>query len=333
MADLAPELLGWLEATLGVDPAWRVREDRALTRWPYRLRQRIEVAPPREDRGAMVTRITATTPLVRGVVDADRAVALVAASNALASLGAMVFDPEAATVSLRCAASVRPRNRAWLLPVVAGAFALQVAVPEAGDPAALAEGFGGRPDLDPHPDAGPRPAPDDSLTTVGTFQRDGLEPVRLTARDYRGAAGDLGQLGIPAVEAGTSLQVGIEMPAMGGAAHLLVESSTHPGFGSGLLTALEMAAPRGSAASGDGARIANDLNRLDIGQRIDGQGFGAWTPGEDGPGHVTFLPNLLVPRAAEADRRARLVNAVLDGVLRARWLDATWERVEGPASR
>ena len=241
MADLAPELLGWLEATLHVDPAWRVREDRSLTRWPHRLRQRIEVAPPRADGDAMVTRITATTPLVCDVADADRALALVAASNELASLSAMVFDADAGTISLRCAASVRPRNRAWLLPVVAGAFAPGRRA-RGGDLDALAVGFGGRLDLAPHPDAGPRPVPDDSLTSVGAFQRDGLEPVRLTARDYRTAAGDLGQLGIPAVNAGTRLEVGVEMPAMGGNAHVLVESSTHPGFGNGLLTAVDMVA-------------------------------------------------------------------------------------------
>jgi hypothetical protein len=33
---------------------------------------------------------------------------------------------------------------------------------------------------------------------------------------------------------------------------------------------------------------------------------------------------LLLPQASEADRRARLVNLVVDAVLRVQWLDNAW---------
>jgi hypothetical protein len=76
------------------------------------------------------------------------------------------------------------------------------------------------------------------------------------------------------------------------------------------------------------ARAANELNRRELWARIDGQSFGAWSYDEAGLGHLVFYPNRLIPGGA-AERRARLINCVLDEARRLAWLDQVWAEVAG----
>jgi hypothetical protein len=327
VTDLAPELLDWLDATLRPGSAWRVREARVWTRWPYRLRQQVEIGRPSGDAAATVTRVVATTPLATGIADPVAAVELVAAANRVASLSAVVLDPEAGTVVLACAASVRPRNRVWLLPVLGEVLRLQVAVPEASDPGTIAAGFGGRPDLAPHPGSGARREPDPVLGVVTAYQRAGLAPGRLSARDYRVATGDLSDIGIPSTAGGTRLDIGADTFNLGGEARIVLENATHPGFGNGLLV-LTRIPPLPDET--DLPALANEINRRELVELVDGQSFGAWSVDDAGLGHLAFVPNLLLPRR-EADRRARVVNAVLDEVARLGWLDAAWPALSAGA--
>jgi hypothetical protein len=320
VTDLAPELLDWLDATLRPGIAWRRREARAWTRWPHRFRQRVEIGLPREHDGTMVNRVLATTPLVDGIVDPAPAMELVAAANRVASLSSAILDPEAGTVTLACAASVGLRNKAWLLPVLGEVLKLQVAVPEGAGPGTFAAGFGGRPDLVPHPDSGRRADPDPGLGVVDAYQRAGLAPGRLSARDYRVATGDLMGIGIPSIADGTRLDIGADTFNLGGAARIVLENATHPGFGNGLLVLLRIPTIPDDT---DPAVLANTLNRRELVELVGGQSFGAWSVDDAGLGHVAFVPNLLLPRR-EADRRARVVNAVLDEVARLGWLDRAW---------
>ncbi len=325
MTDLAPELLNWLDGALRPGEAWCIREERAWTRWPHRYRQRIEIGAPRLDRDAMATRVVATTPLVAGVGDPDAALEMALGANRVASLSAVVVDEAAGTVALACAASIRPLNKTWLLPVLGEVLKLQVAVPELGDPDALAAGFGGLPDLASHPASGPRPEAHPELAVVEAYQRAGLETGRITAGIYGATVGDLHGLGIPATADGTRIEVGADTFRLGGAARIVVENATHPGFGNGLLAVLRVPSAPPAAHP---ARAVNELNRRDLRERIDGQTFGAWALDDDGLGHLTFMPNRLLP-APEPDRRARIINSILDEVRRLQWLDAVWGDVVG----
>ncbi|HEY4752672.1 MAG TPA: hypothetical protein VIH37_05255 [Candidatus Limnocylindrales bacterium] len=67
MTDFAPELLNWLDGHLRPGDAFRIREDRAWTRWPHRYRQRVEIGLPQLDRDATAARVVATTPLVAAI--------------------------------------------------------------------------------------------------------------------------------------------------------------------------------------------------------------------------------------------------------------------------
>jgi hypothetical protein len=329
VTDFGPELLNWVGATIRPAAPWTIREERAITRWAWRFRQRIDMAPPVEDSESWGTRVTAVTPLVTGVADAERALALVAAANRVASLSAVVLEPATGTVALACAAWVRQANKPWLLPALGAAISLQLAVPEASDPEAFAAGFGGRADLAPHPFSGPRDEPDPALEIVTRVQEAGLAASRIVPRDFRVAVGDLSDLRIPASAEGAHLEVGADTFNLGGPARIVLESATHPGFGNGLLALLRV-----PVAGGDDGpeRLANDLNRLELADRVGGSTFGAWSADEAGLAHVAFLPNHVLPRG-ESDRRARLVNCVLDEIGRLQWLDAAWggDAAEGTA--
>lgn len=328
MPDLAPELLNWFDEHLPAGPDFRVREARAWTRWPHRYRQRIEIGVAQLDRDAPATRLVATTPLVRDITDVETALEMAVASNRVASLSAVVVDETARTVGLACAASVRPANYGWLLQVFGEVAKLQVAVPELGDPDAMAEGFTGVPDLEPHPTSGTRAVPQADIAVVESYQLAGVETGRTTHGMYGAAVGHLHAMGIPATADGTYLAVGADTFNLGGPARVTVENATHPGFGNGMLAVLRT--PDAPAAAFP-ARAANELNRRELWERIDGQSFGVWSYDDAGLGHLVFYPNRLIP-GGEPERRARIINAVLDEVRRLGWLDRVWADVVASAS-
>ncbi len=332
MYDLAPELFNRLDVVLRPDARWRLRDERSLTWWPCALRQRIQALEPADDRGVPATRLIAVTPLARDLADVQHALLMAASANQAATLSAVMVDVADASVGLALAASVRPKARVWLLPLLADAVALQVAVAANASIDEMAAGFGGRPDVAPHPEAGQRTGAHQILEMVERAQRDGLTTVRMPESDFRRSVGDLLDLGIPAAADGTRLEVGVMAPALGGDARVVIECATHPGFGNGLLVLVET--PLGVAPA-DGPAIANELNRAELVDRTGGLAFGAWTPAAVGDvaglARVMFLPNLLLPRAPEADRRARLVNLVVDAVLRVQWLDQVWPDLAGHA--
>ncbi|MFN8631590.1 MAG: hypothetical protein U0838_15110 [Chloroflexota bacterium] len=320
MPDLAPELLNWFDEHLPAGPDYRLRESRAWTRWPHRYRQRIEVGEAQRDHDAPTTRLVATTPLVRDVRDLDVALEMAVGSNRVASLSAVVVDEAARTVGLACAASIRPGNQAWLLQVLGEVAKLQIAVPELGDPEAMAEGFTGVPDLDPHPTSGPRAEPQAGMAVVEAYQLAGIETGRTSHGMYAAAVGHLHAMGIPSTVDGTFLAVGADTFNLGGEARITVENETHPGFGNGLLAVLRAA---GAPAATRPAWAVNELNRRELWERIDGQSFGAWSYDEAGLGHLVFYPNRLIP-GGESERRARIINSVIDEVRRLQWLDQVW---------
>lgn len=325
MTDLAPELFDWLDEHLRPGEAYRIREARAWTRWPHRYRQRVEAGEAASEAGVPALRIVATTPLVRRLADGEAALAMAVAANRVASLSAVVVDEAEATIRLACAATLRPGNRAWLLPVLGEVLKLQIAVPEAGDPSELAEGFGGEPDLEPHPASGRREGAHPEMAVVDAYQRAGVEPARIPAATFRAAVGDLHRMDIPATADGTLLEVGADTFNLGGAAKITVENAAHPGFGNGLLAVLRVPP---SAAAQHAARAANELNRRELRERLDGHSLGAWSHDDAGLGHLVFYPNRLIP-VGEAERRARVINCVLDEARRLAWLDRTWPTLAG----
>jgi hypothetical protein len=325
MTDLAPELLNWLDEHLRPGEEYAIRDERSWTRWPHRYRQQVEVAPPRPDRDVPTTRAVATTPLVTDLADPELALEMAIGANRVASLSAVVVDEAAGTVALACAASLRPGNRVWLLPVLGEVLKLQIAVPERGDPDALAAGFGGVADIAPHPVSGPRKEPHPELAVVEAYQRAGLEPGRIPIGTFAASVGDLHAMSIPSTVDGTRLTVGAETFHLGGTAQITVEHASHPGFGNGLLAVLRTAS---APAAAHPARAVNELNRRELWERLDGQTFGAWSYDDAGLGHLVFYPNRLIP-IGEAERRARLVNCVLDEVRRLAWLDRVWADAAG----
>jgi hypothetical protein len=327
MPDFAPELLNWLDDHLPAGADYRVREERAWTRWPHRYRQRIEIGEPQRDGEVEVTRVVVATPLVRDIRDVEAALDMAVGSNRVASLSAVVVDEASGIVGLACAAAIRPGNRAWLLQVLGEVAKLQIAVPELGDPAAMAAGFTGDPDLEPHPTSGPRAEPQAGMAVVAAYQAAGVEASRTSPGMFAAAMGHLRAMGIPTSVDGAVLSMGADTFNLGGQAKITVENATHPGFGNGVLAVLR--APDALIAEHP-AWAVNELNRRELWERLDGQSFGAWCLDEIGLAHLVFYPNRLIP-GAEPERRARIINCVLDEVRRLQWLDRVWAEVAGGA--
>jgi hypothetical protein len=173
--------------------------------------------------------------------------------------------------------------------------------------------------------SGPRTEAHPELAVVEAYQRAGLDPGRIAIGTFAATVGDLHAMSIPSAVEGTRLTVGADTFNLHGPARITVELAAHPGFGNGLLAVLHAAT---APAAADPARAVNELNRRELWERLDGQTFGAWSYDATELGHLVFYPNRLLP-AGEADRRARLVNCVLDEVRRLAWLDQVWPEVAG----
>ena len=160
------------------------------------------------------------------------------------------------------------------------------------------------------------------------YQQAGLEPGRIKLGMYSAAVGDLLSMEIPSTADGTILTVGADTFNLGGPARITCENATHPGQ---TITAVGVLSyEKWAGGSADPiqlkAQVLEDPIFRELWDRIDGQTFGAWAYDEAGLGHLVFYPNRLIP-GGEAERRARLINCVLDEARRLAWLDKVWGEV------
>jgi len=320
MRDLGPGILDWYERTCQVDETWRLREGRSLTWWPYAFRQVVTAEPPRQSLDATVTRVTAVTPISTGVPDDAPVEVVLFGSNVQASYSAMVFDPGRRAFFTSTAACFHEGNETWLRRLFAVAGVLQVAVPHGLERAAF--DLLGAPDIAGHPVSGRRPEPDDIIGIVNAVQAKGREPNPLGRGVYAAAAAKLAELGIKARQEGESLVLILPAEHLEGGFTIVVNNAEHPGFGNGLFLLQIAPAIPGQASL---AMYANDLNLRELTEPVDTHAFGAWLKGpQDELNHVAFITADMLDMPEQA-QVALLVNLVFNEMLRARWLDDSWD--------
>lgn len=194
--DLAPALLDQIYRTMGLGHAWCLRSNRQLTWWHWRLAQTIVALPPADSLGTTVTRLVAMTDFLCDVPDTVESLASVFALNQMATMSAVIFDPEQRKARLACSALFNQENAPWLTEVFSRAALLQMA-----EACLQAEEAAGRlkckVDASAHPEFGSRPEADD-MYWIHRF-RSANQPCRFSfdQEDTREAAALLRQVGFP----------------------------------------------------------------------------------------------------------------------------------------
>lgn len=253
------------------------------------------------------------TDVADGVDPGTQPATILAAANAQVSFDTLVWDPERATISACCTATVHPDNADWMSKVLATAAALQNAAAHSVAHT-LAAACGGRPAQSDHPSSGQRPAMDDMLNLpAGVILPTGARPSQ-----YAGPCAALDAFFAEYAHlhwfgssdaTGATLQVpytsdtpAVFLPA--GAVTQRPETAlvqvftnvAHPKFGNGALVITRLPVSPGTERA---AMLANELNLAEFRGDVHAPPLlGAWCPdflseGADGLTFCNFLPNLL----------------------------------------
>lgn len=180
MTDIGLELLDHLYDQLMIDEQWSVRRERGFTWWGYRLAQHVEVSPPIRSHDLDVHIVRIWTDVAREVDTSTDAARLLGPLNMQATMSALVFDPDNATISECCTAVVHRENIAWLWKILMTAAVLQNATAHS-HAHSIARGCNGEPAASNHPVSGERPELDDMLNVPEQVIIPlGSEPSRFT---------------------------------------------------------------------------------------------------------------------------------------------------------
>lgn len=329
MTDLGIELLDQLYDQLMIDEQWSVRRERGFTWWGYRLAQHFEVGPPIRSHDLDVHIVRIWTEVARDVDPAVDPAQLLGPINMHATMSALVFDPDAATINECCTAVVHRENIGWLCKILMTAAVLQNATAHShAHP--IAQACNGTPAASNHPVSGERPDFDDMLNVPEQVIIPlGAEPSRFTGPLAEG----LGKSAIEMGWFGTSDETGItcEVPYTGNVPAFMQDPNSpdtkhltalvriftdqpHPQFGNGALTLMQLPIAPGADQA---AKLANHLNIVEAQGDVSTLLLGAWCPDEsrdDGIGlaFCSFLPNALA-------RPGLLENQIMYQAARARF--------------
>jgi hypothetical protein len=305
MTDVGLRLLDSLYEQLMIDDKWAVRTERGFTWWAYRLAQHVEVDPPEWSGDRDVCSVRIWTEVVRDVDAATDPASVLGATNAYATLSALVWDPWEGTITECCTATVHDEIFDWLSKVLATAAVLQnTAAHSRAHP--LARATSGIADASNHPSSGERPAMDDILNVPQDIvAREGKGPSRffgnhfarvqefLVRSQFFGSATADG-LTCEVPFTGTAPAVSLTDPAQ--LQTSLVQMFTdapHPEAGNGLLCIMRVPY---SADPIDIAERANMLNLLESAAERPTPLLGAWCPEPSSDRDLAFclfVPNLL----------------------------------------
>lgn len=305
MTDIGLRLLDSLYEQLMVDEEWAVRRERGFTWWSYRLAQHIEVGPPEWSIDRDVCSVRIWTEVVRDVNASPGPAILLGAINAYATLNALVWDSEEATINEYCTAKVHEEIFPWLSKVLATAAVLQntAAHTRAHD---LAEMLGGQPAATNHPLSGERPEMDDLLNLPEqVIVREGAAPSQFGGKSWAGVDKYLKEMRYTGLVDETELTC--EVPFTGTTPSIAISEARdlqtslvqlftevpHPEMGNGLLGFMQL------PVTSDADSVAEQANQLNL---LEATGvpltnlLGAWCPKPNAPTTIAFcqfVPNLL----------------------------------------
>ena len=293
---------------LHIDEEWAVREPRGFTWWGSSQATRVWAEPEFEVDGFLITRIHASTDLVRDT-RTDTTSLAISTLGRFAAMSGIVRDKVENRLRLQSsifvdAQSARSAGRMFRL-----ATALQ-----AEEATRLAQGLvllaGGKVDETAHPRTGLRTTHDDILDVrEAVVVPEGRSSSKWIGKEMLQLLKELQTLSLLAT--GQEEGLTAEFPFREQSSLLRLTADTpHPSLGSGLLALLTLPA---GASRGERAVLAVKLNGLEVEEMTHVDFLGSWSEDDEGVTYVSFLPSVLYAPGS-------LLNLGRSMALRAKWV-------------
>jgi hypothetical protein len=331
MTDAGARAVDFVFRQMQVDAEWSIRGPREFTWWGHDLAQRVLAEPPIRDHGLDVSRLVATTTIVRNVQPSADTFKLLNVMNAQgAILSGFVFDPGERTVTLACTAKVyddpRSKKPDGYSALVSHYFATAVAAQasQAQHAAApLATILNGIAAASQRPGRGPRENPDDMLGTLGFLMTKGQSTSEWAGAEMRHALRSAEQMG--ALATGSDDGMAAEFQFHDQTALMTMSTrEEHPTVGRGLLVRLALPLVHDP---GEGMKVAAALNLRELRENYFNAFMGGWCL--DSRGLLTFVA--FYPNARIGNGYAGLVAQQM--ALRCRWAGRSVFEDERPPAR
>lgn len=321
--DAGLELVREIRERMEIDDEWSCSDPDGFRWWGYNLMQRVWAEPPHDSFGTKAQCVHAGTTILENVPDTEETRLVLSTLNTHADMSALVYSPDASTVSLHSTVYVHNDSLGWLTKLFGHAVALQAAK-SSKSAEAFQQAFGGEIASSSHPTSGPRQTPDDMLDVIEEmYLPTGAEPCRYTTADFEQALqfsprpwvlASGGKDGLVAEFAFSSDKPAMLASVLNepiGTAMLQALVHTHPQLGSGLLLLLRL--PCGFE-EGEEMRLAQQLNEAESREWAATHFLGAWCMAPSGGlTFVSFLPSATY-------QPSLLINLLLSTYVRVKWV-------------
>jgi hypothetical protein len=286
--DVGTELVGMTFSELQVDEKWAVREPRGFTWWGSSQATRVWAEPEFEDDGFLITRVNASTDLVRDT-RTDTTNLAISTLGRFAAMSGIVRDKIENRLRLQTSMFVHAQSARSVGRIFKLATALQ-----AEEATRLAQGLvllaGGKVDETAHPRTGLRTTHDDILNVrEAVVVPEGRSPSKWIGKEMLQLLKELQTWCLLAN--GDKKGLTAEFPFREQSSLLrLTADAPHPNLGSGLLALLTLPA---GASREERAVLAVKLNGLEVEQMTHADFLGSWSEDDEGVTYVSFVPSVL----------------------------------------
>jgi hypothetical protein len=294
MTDIGLDVVRFVYQMMQIDDEWAVWSDRGFTWWASSLTQHVWAEPCFEEEGFTVARVHVRTDLLDDFAGTDAQLLQLMELSYFATLSGLVRHPEQPSrIQLASSIYAHSDTADWLQRVLVWVAAIQNV--EAHAVAAnLAKSTGARLAVSKHPSSGARLVPDDMLNLVrGRVVPDGQQPALYAGEELLDT---LAFFQSPPCVLATGSENGLSAEFPFGDFTSLLQMKTretNPWLGNGLLALLSVPRTESGKENVKAARLALDLNELEVSSLTRAHFLGSWCPGNQGLTFVSFLPNAM----------------------------------------
>ena len=164
--DLGTSVVREIYSILKIDEEWSHWGSRGFDWWGHQHRQRIWSSQGFDDDGFTIYQLCAETEIVRNLSPNNNTDDMLAALNAHASLGSLIYLPEEQRIVVHSAMYAHEETASWVGQFLANAAIIHPELATELAPYIVAM-LGGEPDESAHPDNGFRVEPDEMLNVPG----------------------------------------------------------------------------------------------------------------------------------------------------------------------
>lgn len=238
MSDVGLQALEALHKDMLIDEPWTERKSRGFAWIGSRLRQEFHASPAYDEDGILLSRVTATVPVVDGVTrDRGHVERVLASINRFAVGSFYYFDADRSVVVSAFYGRVHAETVQWRTRQISLFAACQLALAESeGD--FIAELVGGEIAARAHQESGERDQPDDMLNVLDleVAPRGEGESMFANAFDFETIAEIAGRMNV-ATLGGSGSGIALETPFGSSTALTLMKADwIHPRLGAGLVS-------------------------------------------------------------------------------------------------